>query len=266
MRIFHHVMFMGASQGIAELNSLGFDTGEYGVVDVAEDDPRWPAVQALIDQFRGTDLFCWTQFAPQELASAKWLLITSHWHNGYPMPDEDGGYRRATYDLGAFCPECGVGVRQKAPFRIRGEPKWGRRTVMQLNWVFDEVFVAPELWRMCFQPRGVGYWPVLDFKKGHELQTVVQLRVDDLLEDEFDLGDHGFEVCPICRRKKYLPFTRGMFPPMRKPLNEVHAIRVQEWFGSGASARRPILISGEIARQLLEINVRSVDLLPLKEQ
>lgn len=53
------------------------------------------------------------------------------------MPDYKAGYLMTTYG-GTGCGVCGVGQLQKAPFSMRAEPKWGRRHMMQLNWVADD--------------------------------------------------------------------------------------------------------------------------------
>ena len=62
------------------------------------------------------------------------------------MPDHDFGYQLATFDLSDHCESCGIGRSQRVPFRIRGEPSWGKNQVPQLNWVFDEYFATPAAW------------------------------------------------------------------------------------------------------------------------
>ncbi len=62
-------------------------------------------------------------------------------HHGYPQPEEDFGYREATYNVSDHCPTCGIGSVQNAPFRLRAEFKASHSQVVQLNWVFDEFFL-----------------------------------------------------------------------------------------------------------------------------
>jgi hypothetical protein len=127
---------------------------------VYEEAREWPHVEALLRRYQAIDI-CRTEFAPAELRGASWLEVRPDWHHGYPMPDDDGGYLRATYDLGQYCATCGAGTVQRAPFRMRAEPKWGRRSILQLNWVFDQYFVRPDLHEGVFAPLGVESLPVL---------------------------------------------------------------------------------------------------------
>lgn len=231
--------------------------------DIDEADPRWPAVKALLNEYGAAPTCIRTEFTTAELRSAHWLEMWSDWHHGYPMPDSDSGYRELTYDLTDYCEKCGMGASQKAPFRMRAEPKWGRRSVMQLNWVFDEVFVQPEVWHTFFAPFGIECKPVLAHKKETKLTTVVQLRFDTILDSELDMKEHPFDICEFCQRKKYLPFSRGMFPAMTKPVKGLHAVKSKEWFGSGASANRAVLVSANLARPLLEGRIKGVRFTPL---
>ena len=92
-------------------------------------------------------------------------------------------FRQASYDLGQFCERCGVGLKQTAPFQMIGEPKWGKRGILQLNWVFDQFFATPGIWASVFDPHGVASRVVTD-TKGRELKTVVQL----VAREEIDIA------------------------------------------------------------------------------
>ena len=45
-----------------------------------------------------------------------------------------------------------IGAKQVSPFRMKESPNWGRRSILQMNWLFDEYFVKPEVWNAVFQP------------------------------------------------------------------------------------------------------------------
>jgi hypothetical protein len=95
---------------------------------------------------------------------------------------------------------------QVAPFQMTGEPAWGRNFILQLNWVFDEFFVTPQLWQTVFEPPGVRMRPVLG-ARGQELSTVVQLVADEVVPAATD--GMPIERCGGCGRVKELPVTRG---------------------------------------------------------
>ena len=230
--------------------------------DVDEDHEFWPDMQRWIVARRALDI-CRTVFSKEEVSAAKWLQLLPDWHRGYPQPREDHfGYLQATYDLSEYCEKCGVGNKQNAPFQMRGEPKWGRNEILQLNWVFDEFFVTPRLWRAVFQPRGVGYRSVKSVR-GSELQTVCQLLIDEQVRIVAD--DLSGANCTSCDRMKYLPVTRGCFPPLAtEPTG--HVARTTQDFGSGASAHKGIIVSGELARALLAEEVRGASMRPVGDR
>ncbi|MBA5871277.1 MAG: hypothetical protein GDA68_14965 [Nitrospira sp. CR2.1] len=175
--------------------------------------------------------------------------------------EDEFGHLTATYDLGNYCEQCDLGRAQRAPFQMRGEPKWGRRGLLQLNWVFDEFFATPEVWATIFKPFGVECRPVHN-RKGQELRTVVQLVVSELVH----VRTHPLEGhrCELCGLIKYRPFTKGFFPALTtRPAS--HMVKTYESFGSGASAWRATIIGKELRLALTEARVRGVEFTPLAE-
>jgi hypothetical protein len=122
--------------------------------------------------------------------------MLSSWYHGYPEPSDDDSYKALTFDLSEYCRICGTGWRQVAPFRMKKPPVWRRRSILQLNWIFDEYFVKPDLWKAVFEPFGIGYWPVVLNKTGAEIESVVQLKVSDLTDTR--LEGVAYNVCPQC--------------------------------------------------------------------
>lgn len=152
MKVVHHVTLFGPLV-LDELRQLGFDEK---TIDVEESDPRWPKILALLAEHDGIDLPR-TYFTEDELAAADWLTMLPDWHHGYPQPEDDNSGRPAdTFDQSSQCATCGIGVRQTGPYRMKTEPKWGRRHILQLNWVFDEFFVKPDVYVQVFERFGVG--------------------------------------------------------------------------------------------------------------
>ena len=235
-------------------------TSTYTYFDVAESDAAWPAVRDWAKRRKPSDSVT-TSFSKPEITAAGWLEVASDWHHGYPQPEDDFGYLEVTFDLTDYCAECGTGARQSAPFRMRGEPRWGRRAILQLNWEFGDYFVLPEVWLAVFKPHGVLHRPVTN-RKGVELKTVVQLVVDEQIAVVTD-GLTG-QPCPTCGVTKYLPVTRGPAPALvTRPTG--HMARTREWFGSGHGAYRAVLISRSL-REALEANgVRGASVIPVAE-
>lgn len=270
MKIMHRIALSADALVRREIDQLGVTrvrvvrglgvTSTFTYFDVAESDPAWPAVREWAIRRRPIDSVT-TSFSESEIASADWLELVSDWHHGYPQPEDDFGFREITYDLTDYCSECGIGARQDAPFQMRGEPRWGRRGILQLNWVFGEYFVRPEVWRSTFEPHGVSPTPVTN-RKGIRLETVVQLVVDE----EVSVVTDGLTAqrCPACDRTKYLGVSRSPFPSLvDQPTG--HVARTREWFGTGHSASTAVLISQALTRALQGNKVRGARLIPVAE-
>lgn len=271
MRIIHRIGFRATERQVRELQVLGATPcsviampGEGNPLvsfEIAEDDPNWPRIHALLQEWGKSKGDVTTEFSKREIETARWLEIGA-WHQGYPQPREDDfGYLEATYDLTDWCEPCGVGAKQKAAFQMKREPKWGRRGICQFVWVYDELFVKPGIWASIFEPSGIPCRPVLD-TKGTELATVVQL----VIEEEVGIVTDGlsFEACATCERSKYKPVSRGPLPALLREPSGAMA-KTQEYFGSGGEADRRVLISGELARALAAAKVRGASLVPVAE-
>jgi len=262
MMIIHRVSLQVSSDVQRSLASAGLGV-EQGFVsfEIDESDARWPAVSQLVDRVGAVDIVS-TQFSNQEIATATALQMAPSWHWGYPQPKEDFGYLELTYDLANYCPTCGVGLRQKAPFRLSGEPRWGSRHLLQLNWVFDEFFIRPEKWEEVFQPLGIGHRPVLNAATGRELTSVVQLTVS--YELAADVPATSRAACVACGRVKYEPHTRGRLPYIN--LKGVHAAKTEQYFGSGTSAWKAIVVSAELCERVRRASLKGVEFVPVEER
>jgi hypothetical protein len=270
MRFVHRITLRMTASQRRELEALGLKLpagialpgggNPFVAFEVGEDHPNWPTLRVLFQQWDAGD-FISTKFSKKELSEARWLVLVPDWHHGYPQPDEETfGYLMATYDLTDFCKECGVGLRQRAPFQMKAEPKWGRKGILQLNWVFDEYFVTPEVWRTVLKPLGIGCRSVMN-TQGAELHTVVQLVV----EEEVGIMTDGLagEECSSCGRMKYLPVTRGPFPSLKNEPSRA-MVKTREHFGSGAAADKQVLVSQALARTLTTASVRGASVKPVQ--
>jgi hypothetical protein len=98
--------------------------------------------------------------------------------------------------------------------------------------------------------------------KGVELKTVVQV----VAAEEVGIVSDGLPreevVCSKCARTKYLPVTRGPFPTLTdKPSSSM--VKTKEYFGSGASAHKRILVSQALGRTLAAVKAQGASLWPV---
>jgi hypothetical protein len=262
MRITHRISLNSSPTIRKELATLGVVIGSSGFVafDIDESQPQWSKIADWMKR-RGISSFVSTSFSETEVRAAAWIALKPTWHHGYPQPNADVfGYREVTYDLTEYCDLCGIGKKQKAPFQMKAEPRWGRSGILQLNWIVDEYFALPRVWSTVFKPYGIECRPVTN-KRGIPLKTVVQLvstEEVDIVTDELSRSK-----CVKCGRIKYLPVSRGPFPSLIN-MPSVHIVKTRQNFGSGASAYREVLVSKDIARLLLANKVRGVSLLPVQ--
>lgn len=267
MKIVHRVGFSASPSMKGVIHALGLAptisalpgaASDFLSFDVTEDDPRWPVLHIKLREWGVSEGQVSTVFTDAEVRAASWLEIGA-WHHGYPQPHAEGfGYRDVTFDLGGWCEACGVGLVQKAPFRMKTEPKWGRNGVMQLIWIYGELFVKPEVWDQIFRPLNVESRPVLR-TNGAPLTSVVQLVVDATHE----LCTEGLAstLCPRCNRLKYAPVVRGFVPaPSSEP--DTALVRAAQYFGSGGQAHQPILVRSEVASALRAAGVRGASFKP----
>jgi len=269
MKVIHRVSLADEPDRRGALRSLGiaFNEPDNLIVrnlwfDIDESHAGWRQLQPLLGLWQAGDIVH-TEFSSPERGNAKYLQMCPAWHYGFPQPDGDFGYLKATYDLKTYCPACGIGKTQIAPFRMSGEPKWGKKHVLQVNWVFDEYFVPPAVWKEVFQSSGIGCSPVLDHRTGNELRTVVQLDIKLTAKSALSVNEQcPSEICGSCHRKKYLPINRGFFPPfVTDPSSQ--ACRTQEYFGSGASAWNATIVGNAVYQAIQSHRLAGVTFVPL---
>jgi hypothetical protein len=195
----------------------------------------------------------------------RWYHLYATGHFGYPQPED--GYALATYD-DSYCDRCGIGGLQRIPFRFRSEPKARHSQFLQLNWVFDEFFVRPEVVADLKEAgiTGVEFEPVIHHRTGRFLKTVQQLMVLSGLSAALDIVGLQPVTCkpdneegppwygggqpryppdyPYCGHIKYhWPQTHALRFRRQPFVSAPDIVKSFEWFGSGGSASRAILIS-----------------------
>ncbi len=271
MEIWHRIMFSKQEAVDNTLNGLGIKyrksslPGEHYVItfEIAESDRRWPQVAELIREKNAPNLYN-TTFTPQEVQAAEWIRLMPTFEQGYPQPED--GWQDTTY--ADECPKCGVGYRQKAPFRLAKEPRLGQHSFMSLYWAYTVFTTAKVLEVLSAQGiRSYERWDALIHRTGQPSQVVAQLffpiAAGPGLTEEDQLQP---ETCPQCGITKYGYHKRGYMRLKRDALRtDVDVQLTQEWFGSGGhSGFREILISNRLARLIVENQWRGVSLKPVE--
>lgn len=264
MEIIHRVSFHKSKDPIFEtFESLGIlslkRVESLSWFEMLESNPNWPKVQALVEKYQIPN-FAGTIFTAKDIEEASWYRLDVTSECGYPMPDDDFGYRKETYDLSGYDEATGMGKVQNAPFLIKREPKWGQRHFTGLGWVFDVVFTRPEVWEQIFKPMGIECWPVLKYRTREVLQTVVQLKPQKVLPPNPNLEGSPMEG------KKYNVVSRGFFPePDSLEGWDQHFMYSHEYFGSGCSANKAVIISKTFYEVIKVHKLKGLKFYPLKK-
>lgn len=238
--------------GMVHLSPLMF------AVDVTESHECYEAIQAMARHAHLPESVL-TDFGSAELAASDYVAFGEPaWINEYPQPEDRSvtGYLKVTYDLTQYCTECGIGAVQVNPFRLKREPKWGKRSIFRLNWVQGEFFVPPSYWDNIFRPLGIRSLPVIDHETDQPLKNVVQLAIDHGVD--LDMGDSrllGVEAsrCGTCNRVRYRGWVnRGYFPrPAKEP--QCALFRSNQFFGYGSESGNIVYVTHGLYRQIATI-------------
>lgn len=262
---------------LGNLLSPKTETKTTAVFELDEASESWSQVSALLHSEKASDSVR-TEFTDDEVQAAEWLEIVPAWHWSYPMPDDDAlSYLKEGYDLSCWCPRCHVGAVQVNPFRLTSEPKWGSRHFLQLNWVFDEYFVRPEVWdaMQAAGLRGIAVTPPVSCRTGKPMQTILQLRVNCIPGEGLEEMIRKFTICghetvpkakahlPGCGRRIYDSCDLG---PLRLRASALAGqgdmIKTTEWFGY--VPHHKILISRKFGRLIMDNKWRGIDLRPIE--
>ncbi len=233
--------------------------GILATIDLAEDDPRWESIDFLLGGRRKLEGVA-ARFSEADLDAAKFLRIAGN-DSGYPQPESVSGYLAATYDLSDYCGHCGIGKKQTAPFRLKGQPALRDNSILQLNWVPDEYFVTRATWEALFKPLGIGMRTVVVNRTGLEIASVVQLEIPHVCD--LTVGDASSEECSRCNRKKYSPSFRGFLPKPIAPKTPI--FKSAQSFGTGAQAFKLVIVTDALYRTIKQTGFTRVEFYPCAE-
>lgn len=259
MDIVHRISLDVSPQDRLFLQSIEIEAPDRGffTFEIRESATHWERTKGWVNERKPVDLV-WTTFDSSEVLAAKWCALAGEWSYGYPEPR--AAYPAKFFDLPSYCRLCGLGAVQDGAIRMKGEPPWGGRSIMQFHWLHDEFFVTPRLYDEVFRPRSIESRFVLPIRGDDALRTVRQLVFSD--DGDLDTGPLEGATCVRCERIKYRPHLRGRLPPLRR-VGTNCVFRTTQFFGTGAEAYRMVIASQDIVRSLVDSNVRGIGFKPL---
>lgn len=276
MEIWHRFTFKGSALVDASIRDLRlkfersplFEGESLIHLDITESDPRWDSVRALSQQQLARTGYVLdisdTVFNLDEIAAADWIRAIPVFQQDYPQPKE--GWEGVVYEK--KCPQCGVGYRQIAPFRIKSEPRLGKQDFVSLFWghaVFCTGAVLDGLRDTA--ARGYEVWRVLIHRTDEPSRLVSQLMFERVAKPGLAQRDKSQpEVCPQCGITKYAYHREGYMQIKRQALNwDVDFQLTDEWFGSGSrTGFREVLVSKRVAKLIIDRGWRGICLKPVE--
>lgn len=247
MRIMYHVVNDWNDAQIKIMNEFGvYPTKGYNAIQIEKE--IYLKIKNYINDWTGSEGVCYPEFTKKEISESLLSVKSGRHENGYPMPDLDGGYKELTYDLTDYCPNCGMGFKQKDAFRLKNVPPIGKKQIFGLGWVFDELFIEKSVYEEIFKPLGVKSREVLKYKQDIPFENTVQLVLDET-QEKLNLEGYPTENCSVCKRYKYLAMPQGFYPMHKNIIAPI--FKSSEYFGSGALAFKKIFVSKELREKLI---------------
>lgn len=275
METWHRVAFNGDTKStfLHRVKELGIQYKvsplphhETGLIsfDITETDPDWPEVAALLEQFGASNIYN-TIFSEEEILSAPWSRLIPTFEQGYPQPENSWSANPITYE--GECSKCGVYARQRESFRIKKEPRLGKKSFMSLYWTYA-LFAVPAVFEAFTEDELTGYekWPVLIHKTSQPAHSIAQVHVPHTSQAALIPEETlNRKLCPECGTVKYFPHRRGYMQFTLELLEtNLDFLLSREWFGDGHAAYREILVSNKVARLIIENKWHGVQLKPVK--
>ncbi|WP_202704479.1 hypothetical protein [Flavobacterium sp. UGB4466] len=251
MIIKYHVALDWNDSQIEKMNEFGvYPVKGYTAVQI--DEETYLKVKDYIYEWTGSGGIRYPEFSKAEQKESPLSLKSGGHEHGYPMPDMDFGYKQLTYDLSDYCPNCGVGLKQKDAFRVKSVPPEGKKQIFSLGWIYDELFVERKIYNEVFEPLGINCREVLKYKKENPFEETVQLVLEQT-QEKLNLVDYPTETCHVCGKTKYQPMPQGFYPLYKNIIAPI--FKSCDYFGSGASATNKIFITKELREKLIELKI-----------
>lgn len=232
--------------------------------DIYESAPQWSEILSLIKEFRAVNISD-TFFSEDEILAAPFSRLIPIFEQGYPQPESSAmAWKQWVYE--DVCDGCGIFGRQKAEFRVRKEPRPGKKAFITLIGSYALLAIPVVFQTLAeLQLRGFDKWSVLIHKTNEIVQSVAQLHITNMTSSKMIPGSLVSKECPKNKTIKYLPHMRGYMDFDSTLLQNTEDIFLSsEFFGDGKAAYREIIVSQKFARLAIENNWQGIRLKPIR--
>lgn len=217
-------------------------------------------------------------YEEDEIINSDWVIATVGEFQ-YPQPLD---YIEITYNTDKYCHRCGQGAIQDQPFRLKKDFVQKQARFLGLHWVFDEIFVRPEIKRIFDNNgiSGVEYIDVIHYKTDTPFPNVYQMKITNITPPGLITDDLFTVTCkpqneesyikglgqridkpgpPFCGRIKYhYPLTQPIKFKIDALVDMPDFVKSYECYGSGIAAPRFILARTKVVRLVKELGLRGI--------
>jgi hypothetical protein len=249
--------------------------------DISEDEPVWPQASETIKKYN-IPTIPRVEFTKEEVLSAEWVSINPIYFDEdlYPEPHEEHqSWQKASFDYENTCYECGIGLRQKAPIRLKREPNLKDNDFISIFWIYA-IFARPEVLDIMMKNNITGFesFPAINHSSDMSLKTIKQMKIINelppaLIADNLKRADaermttnNSFTHEPYpCGHVKYY----GTDSVVMKYKREIFAncpdlVRTSEWFGTGHAALQLVLASSKFVELYFDKGWKGLSLSPIE--
>ena len=194
-----------------------------------------------------------TEFSKEDIRNSDLYAFIGVWENGYPQPEGIEEYQNATYDTSKCCKECGTGLIQDRPFRLKRNVNWGNKIMFELGWVYDEIFMKKNVFDNYFKNQfSLKCRNVVIHKTSKIVKDVVQIEIPTINQN-MKMKNYEFKICKTCNRKIYTPQIKGFIPNFDGGTGDYQIFRSIEFFGEiGGNPNQRIFITKKFYQTLVE--------------
>jgi hypothetical protein len=220
-------------------------------VDIFEE-PQTAHLIKMINDW-GVNTYYGTEYSKEDIKNGNLFSFVGVWENGYPQPESIEGYQNATYDTSKCCKECGAGLIQDRPFRLKRNVNWGNKIMFELGWVYDEIFMKKDVFKNDFQNQfNLKCRDVVLHKTSEVIEDVVQIEIPTI-NHLMQMKDYEFKVCKNCNRKIYTPQIKGFLPNFDGSIGDHQIFKSIEFFGEiGGNSNQRIFITKKFYQALVD--------------
>lgn len=205
-------------------------------------------------------------FDRNELRAAEYLLLASATLWGYPQPEDNFGYKDASFDMLTACPLCGQGANQAKPLMVRGRIGLGKKDITAMFWIY-ELIVSSRL-RLLTESAGltgVKFWPLLRYRSGRPGEPIpgyYQLLINSIMPPASGTTvfpvvtlPRGIQACSCGRTGHNWPVNQ-----LRYKRNDLAAARdfnkTFEWLGGGLDTSQLKVVSSRVYEMFVKNKVK----------